>query len=201
MVICGPTSIDSVPSVSWKNGGGSTRTLVVEPAGAGLDDFVWRISMAEIDVSGSFSAFPGIERTILLWRGEGVVLRSPAWPEHALTELYQPFGFGGEEEVTCELAGESTEDLNLMARRGMARTAIHVQKTEIRVNHPCDDVVVLCAAGRVRILLNDNPELVLDIGQFLRISQVDHAVTIIPEESGATFICAMVHLLDRSLIV
>jgi hypothetical protein len=196
MVICGPTSVDSVPRVSWKNGGGTTRTLVVEPADAGLDDFLWRISMAEIHASGSFSAFPGIERTILLWRGEGVVLRSPAWPEHALTELYQPFGFGGEAEVTCELVGGSTEDLNLMVRRGVARTAIHIQKTEIRVPHPCDDVVVLCAAGRVHILLNDKPELVLDTGQFLRISQVDEGVMIIPEGNGATFICAMVHLLD-----
>jgi environmental stress-induced protein Ves len=196
MVISGPTSIGSAPSVSWKNGGGTTRTLVVEPAGAGLDDFLWRISMAEIHASGGFSAFPGIERTILLWRGEGVVLRSPAWPEHVLTELYQPFGFSGEEDVICELVGGSTVDLNLMIRRGVARAAINIHKTEIRLDHPYNDVVVLCAAGRVRILLNDRPELALDADQFLRISQVDAGVTIIPEGAGATFVCAIVHLLD-----
>ena len=196
MVICGPISIDSVPPVSWKNGGGTTRTLVVEPAGAGLDDFLWRISMAEIHASGSFSAFPGIERTILLWHGEGVVLRSPAWPEHALTGLYQPFGFGGEEDVTCELVGGSTVDLNLMVRRGVARTTIHIQKTEILFADPGDDIIVICAAGSAHILLDDRPELALEAGQFLRISQLGEGVTIIPEGAGATVICMIVRLLD-----
>ncbi|SFQ22142.1 HutD protein [Ectopseudomonas toyotomiensis] len=30
----------------WKNGGGETLELAIAPAGAGLEDFAWRISSA-----------------------------------------------------------------------------------------------------------------------------------------------------------
>jgi environmental stress-induced protein Ves len=192
MVINGPIAIDSVPSITWKNGGGTTRTLVVEPEGAGLDDFLWRVSLAEIHESGSFSAFPGIDRTILLWRGEGVVLRSPAWPEHALTKLYQPFSFRGEEAVNCDLTGESTADLNLMTRRDAADGAIHTHKTALSLDLH-DDVVVLCAAGRVHILLHDQSKIAVNAGEFVHISKVEAGITVVPEGT-ATFVCATVHL-------
>jgi hypothetical protein len=195
MVISDTIAIDSLPPVSWKNGGGITRALVVEPEGAGLADFLWRISVAEIQASGSFSAFPGVDRTILLWSGEGVILRSPAWPEHALTQLWQPFSFRGEEDVFCELLGGPTEDLNLMVRRGAVSAAIHAERREVRLVPPYDDVVVLCAAERVHVVLADRPKLALDAGQLLRISQLDAEVTLLPEGSGASFVCVTVKLL------
>ena len=195
MVISDPIAIDSLPPVSWKNGGGVTRTLVVKPEGAGLDDFLWRISVAEIHASGSFSVFPGVERTILLWRGEGVVLRSPAWPEHVLTQLWQPFSFRGEEEVFCELLGGPTEDLNLMVRRGAVSAAICTERREVRLTPPYDDVVVLCAAERVHVVLADRPKLALDAGQFLRISQLDAEATLLPEGPGASFVYVTVKVL------
>jgi environmental stress-induced protein Ves len=198
MIINGPIAIDSLPSIPWKNGGGTTRTLVVEPEGAGLDDFLWRISLAEIHESGSFSEFPGIDRTIVLWRGQGVVLRSPAWPEHALTELYQPFRFRGEEAVTCQLTGESTADLNLMTRRNMALGSIHTHETEVSVAYLYDDMVILCASGRVHILLPDRSKIAVNTGQFLCISEMEAGVTIVPD-GRATFICATVQLLGRAL--
>ena len=30
----------------WKSGGGETIEIAVDPAGAGLDDFDWRVSLA-----------------------------------------------------------------------------------------------------------------------------------------------------------
>ena len=195
MVISGPIAIDSLPPVSWKNGGGITCTLVVEPEGAGLDDFLWRISVAEIHASGSFSAFPGVDRTILLWRGEGVVLRSPVWPEHPLTQLRQPFSFRGEEEIFCELLGGLTEDLNLMVRRGAALATIHAEGREVRLVPPYDDIVVLCAVERVHVLLADRPKFALDAGQFLRISQLDTEMTLLPEGPKASFVYVTVKLL------
>ena len=195
MVISGPIAIDSLPPVSWKNGGGTTRTLVVEPEGAGLDDFLWRISVAEIHASGLFSSFPGVERTLLLWRGERIVLRSSAWPEQVLMELGQPFCFGGEEEVFCELLGGPTEDLNLMVSRGAALAVLHSGDREVRLTPPYDDVVVLCAAERVHVLLADRPTFALDAGQFLRLSKLDAEVTLLPEGPRASFVYVTVKLL------
>jgi environmental stress-induced protein Ves len=35
-------------TTAWKNGGGSTTEIAVQPAGASLDDFDWRVSMARV---------------------------------------------------------------------------------------------------------------------------------------------------------
>jgi environmental stress-induced protein Ves len=75
MEIQAPIAIENVASIPWKNGGGTTRQLAVWPMDATSDDFLWRISIAQIDAPGEFSTFPGTDRTILLWRGEGVTLR------------------------------------------------------------------------------------------------------------------------------
>jgi environmental stress-induced protein Ves len=38
----------------WKNGGGVTREVAAFPAGAGLDAFVWRVSIADVAQAGPF---------------------------------------------------------------------------------------------------------------------------------------------------
>jgi hypothetical protein len=196
MTITGPLTIDSIPSVSWKDGGGTTRTLAMQPEGAGLDDFVWRISLAEIHASGSFSKFAGIERTILLWSGRGVVLRSPSWPDHPLTELREPFTFAGEKEVICEMVGGLTTDLNVMVRRGAAHAIIRTESTKVRLSYPNDDVVILCAVGRAHVELDDGSMFTLDGGQFLSIVKLIAGVIIIPQGPAATFVYAVIHSLN-----
>src|ERR1700722_12611735 len=57
-------------AVPWKNGGGVTRDVIVSPAGATLDNFDWRISIAEIAASGPFSRFPGIDRKLAVLEGK-----------------------------------------------------------------------------------------------------------------------------------
>ncbi|TIN81446.1 MAG: HutD family protein, partial [Mesorhizobium sp.] len=61
-------------SMPWKNGGGVTTEIAVSPSGAGLDDFDWRVSMARVELSGPFSQFAGIDRTLAVLEGEGIVL-------------------------------------------------------------------------------------------------------------------------------
>ena len=58
----------------WKNGGGSTREIACWPQGADMDSFGWRVSIATIAQAGPFSAFPGINRQIMLLAGDGVQL-------------------------------------------------------------------------------------------------------------------------------
>jgi environmental stress-induced protein Ves len=58
----------------WKNGGGETIEIAVSPAGAGIDDFDWRVSMARVEADGPFSAFPEIDRTLTILDGKGIEL-------------------------------------------------------------------------------------------------------------------------------
>lgn len=109
----------ATPSVPWKNGGGSTRELACWPPGAGMDGFGWRVSVATIAHPGPFSAFPGVDRQIMLLEGDGVHLQGAAghW-QHALEHCWQPFAFSGDEPVDCRMLGGVSTDFNLMLRRG-----------------------------------------------------------------------------------
>jgi environmental stress-induced protein Ves len=116
----------ALKAVPWKNGLGVTREIAVEPSGATMDDFVWRVSMADVDTASPFSRFPGIDRTIVLLEGDGFTMTLDGEREHALTTAYQSFAFAGEAAVEVTLAGGATRDLNLMVRRGVSLGAIEV---------------------------------------------------------------------------
>ena len=50
----------------WKNGGGWTTQLAAFPESDATVPFDWRVSIAEIESDGAFSAFPGYDRHIAL---------------------------------------------------------------------------------------------------------------------------------------
>ncbi len=56
----------SVAAVPWKNEGGQTRELCVEPPEADFASFIWRASVADFGSDADFSTFEGIDRTIVL---------------------------------------------------------------------------------------------------------------------------------------
>lgn len=106
----------------WKNGGGETREIAAFPPGAGFDGFDWRLSIATIAKDGTFSAFPGIDRTLILLSGNGVALRLDDDGEHVL-QPGERLAFAGERTVRSRLLDGAVQDLNVMTRRGrtMAR--------------------------------------------------------------------------------
>lgn len=117
---------DALKAVPWKNGLGVTRELAVEPPGATTENFLWRVSIAEVDTASPFSSFPGVDRTIVLLDGDGFTMTLDGEREHALTTPCLPFAFPGEARVDVTLAGGATRDFNLMVRRGKAHGTIDV---------------------------------------------------------------------------
>jgi environmental stress-induced protein Ves len=110
----------SLRPAPWKNGGGSTTEIAVFPTGAGFDEFDWRISLATISQSGPFSSFPGIDRSLALVDGDGVLLdfgdeRFVLSPSEPLIE------FPGEAAVHATVTGALTTDFNVMTRRSRCR--------------------------------------------------------------------------------
>ncbi|HET9821068.1 MAG TPA: HutD family protein [Burkholderiaceae bacterium] len=110
------TRLADVPLVPWRNGGGRTRELLAWPA---REEWLVRVSVAEIEADGPFSAFPGVDRAFAVLSGAGVVLALPAGPRRL--EAGQSVDFGGEAAPACRLLGGPTRDLNLMVRRGAGR--------------------------------------------------------------------------------
>lgn len=109
----------SLAAAPWKNGGGSTTEIAVFPAGAGFDDFDWRISLATIARSGAFSVFPGIDRSLTLVEGDGVTLTLDGQP-FALCAAAPLIVFAGEAAVHATVASPTT-DFNVMTRRSCCR--------------------------------------------------------------------------------
>ena len=59
----------------WANGRGVTREIAVARAPDGSSaPFLWRASMADLDGDGPFSAFPDVDRVLVLLEGEDVAL-------------------------------------------------------------------------------------------------------------------------------
>lgn len=115
---------DIVPT-PWKNGGGATREIACWPAGTGLDSFDWRISVATIAADGAFSVFAGIDRSITLLSGDGVLLHGEHGT-HRLDQPLVPFAFAGETPIRATLLGGASEDFNVMTRRGRCRADVKV---------------------------------------------------------------------------
>ncbi|SDA24420.1 HutD family protein [Sphingomonas sp. NFR15] len=104
------------PQVAWKNGGGVTREIARFPAGAGLDDFAWRLSAARVDVPGAFSHFARVDRTIAILSGRlrlEVAGRAPV----TLAPACAAYHFAGDVAAFGSPEGGPVLDLNLMVRR------------------------------------------------------------------------------------
>ncbi len=101
----------------WRNGGGQTRELLAWPAGG---DWQLRVSVADIDRDGPFSAFPGVQRWFAVLSGAGVQL-GLADGGRAVTPMSPPLAFDGAEAPGCRLLDGPTRDLNLMARQTAGR--------------------------------------------------------------------------------
>ena len=102
-------------AMPWKNGGGTTREVCAFPPGATLDGFDWRLSMATVAKDGPFSAFPGIDRVLIVLAGGGLDLTLPDGDRRLMPG--QMMSFAGETPVQASLPAGPIEDLNLMVRR------------------------------------------------------------------------------------
>ena len=103
--------------VPWKNGGGTTAEVAAFPEGSTFETFGWRISMADVASDGPFSAFPGIDRTLIVVEGDGIELdvEGIVYP---LDAANPKLSFSGDDITTGRLLSGPIRDLNVMTRRG-----------------------------------------------------------------------------------
>jgi hypothetical protein len=106
--------LDDVAPQPWRNGGGQTRELLAWPEGG---DWSLRISLADIESDGPFSAFPGITRWFTVVQGRGVALHFGS-ETVTLGPGSAPVRFDGAAAPGCTLIDGPTRDLNLMLRGG-----------------------------------------------------------------------------------
>lgn len=117
---------DQQRAVPWRNGGGITREVMVEPTGATFDTgFLWRLSVADIEKDGPFSELPGLDRSMVVIEGPGLILEFPMGRREEVVPL-SVFRFPGEVPCAGRLIGGPVKDVNAMTARGKARHAVRV---------------------------------------------------------------------------
>lgn len=109
-------ALAAVEPQPWRNGGGRTRELLAWPSAA---DWRLRVSVADIDADGPFSAFDGVRRWFAVVEGAGVALAF-ADGERLCRRGDAPLAFDGAAAPACRLLDGPTRDLNLMTRGGDA---------------------------------------------------------------------------------
>ena len=173
-------------STPWKNGGGLTREVAVHPRGSDLDNFDWRMSLAEVRRGGAFSTFAGVDRHMAVISGRlgiSIAGREPL----SLSADSQPLTFPGEVPVYAEPRAEPVTDLNVMTRRGrfvacLTRCSAAVA-TELRLE--ADTTLVLALAPLT--LRAPGLEAKLAALDAARFSASAHTLTVQPAAAGGGF--------------
>lgn len=198
MKIGKPIQLANLPPIAWKNGAGVTRTLAVEPENASFDGFLWRLSFAEVNAAGDFSPFPGVDRTLMLWRGRGMVLTPKNSATVTLSQPLEAYAFHGEEEIAARPADGPTIDFNVMVRRGQAHAAIHRYKSEARITHNARWAVFICAKGVFRLFFSSGEQYLLHADEALSISNLIDGVKMLPDATGAEMVGVLIDPMDAS---
>ncbi len=109
----------------WLNGAGLTRKIAIFPSGAGIHDFVWRLSVAEIESDSLYSHFAHTHRTQMLLSGDGLELTFPH-KVCVLNKQYQMVDFSGEDTVSCHLLQGPCQVLNVMTQSNVGKSEMVV---------------------------------------------------------------------------
>lgn len=186
----------------WKNGGGVTREVAAAPEGAGFDTFVWRVSLADVAAPGPFSRFPGIDRTLVLLAGAGMLLdehvsgtdaASGTTHTHTLEQPLDVARFAGEASIDARLVNGPTRDFNLMVRRGAATATLDVWRGNVRRELSGDTVLLFCAAGPMRVTLPGAAPVDLATDDTLRVDRAQ-ALDVSAEGEGALLAVTVQHV-------
>ena len=137
------------PITRWRNGGGSTRQIAIDPAAADLaSGFRWRVSCAQVASDGPFSVLRGVDRSLWLLRGNGMRLDVDG-TDVVIDRPWQRFDFAGEAAVAARLLDGPCEDLNVMTARGKvvadARVATLPAQQSLEVPAAAQRLVVVLA--------------------------------------------------------
>jgi len=169
--------LDAIPAQLWRNGAGLTRLIASGVAGRTaarqaaikspphIDEFDWRISLAEIQGDAPFSLFPGIDRCAVLLGRSGITLSGSSGS--AYLNPLQPLSFSGEAELQahCDPGPTMPRILNLMIRRKTMRSEVSVIDAQYRCP-AATTLFVLVAAGQWEFIAPDQvSSTVLSIGQ------------------------------------
>ncbi len=159
----------------WKNGGGSTTEIAIEPQGASLGEpFLWRVSSATVAASGPFSAFSGLQRSLLLVEGVGFILDIEGQGRLRLKHPGQVVSFSGDAAVGATLIQGPCVDFGVISDPTQVRVTLQWLNLgrEATLLVPAPTTLLYAPWGPVWV---DPLDLELDSRECLRLDPADAA--------------------------
>jgi environmental stress-induced protein Ves len=127
---------------AWRNGRGSTREVL------SFQSAQFRISLAELREDAEFSMFPGVDRSLFLWRGGPVELAVDG--KNHLLHCSEAVNFAG--EATCFVTVvQPATDLNIMTQRAYWTSRAKLYRGAIILDSPAKHVVIVACEGEVLV--------------------------------------------------
>lgn len=156
--------------IPWKNGKGTTNELAISDSGT-VDDFDWRLSIADVVEDGPFSDFSGYQRNLLLIKGKGIHLQHDQQKTNQLDQLLDMATFDGANQTTGKLIAGPVTDFNLITRQGKYHARVntyrHKQSVELDQYSLC---FVYCLAEISYLSAQEsNLKVMLPAGHLLKI--------------------------------
>jgi environmental stress-induced protein Ves len=147
--------------VRWKNGLGWTTEVAVFPSEGEWD---WRVSIATVDADSEFSRFPGIDRSLMVLDGAGMVLDVEGQGSFTLHAGGPPLSFSGDVTTNSRLLAGPTRDFNVMTRRGVVAHVLRRHVLAGSLTFECDASVLLIHVLEGEATIGELEQLALSPG-------------------------------------
>lgn len=128
--IFGPEDFIEIP---WKNGKGVTLELAISE-GDTVQSFDWRFSIAQVVEDGSFSEFPGYQRSLVVLEGNGITLEHGTGHSQKLSGELPSADFDGAWQTHGVLHDGPITDLNIVTKSHRFQARLEIYRSPSRVN-------------------------------------------------------------------
>jgi hypothetical protein len=172
----------------WKNGGGSTTEIAAGPEGASLETFDWRVSMAQVASDGPFSDFPGIDRTLVVINGSGMVLSIGSNAPVMLSHGTRAVRFAGDTPTGARLTDGGITDLNVMTRRGRFSHRLQGVTQPGFYDFGHNDIAIVLSIGGKTTVMAEQDTKILDNGDAVVIRRTAAAGFQIVSRAGDAYL-------------
>lgn len=168
-------SPDTFTTTPWKNGKGETTELAISPNST-INDFQWRLSIANVSEDGVFSDFSGYCRNLILLTGNGITLShtNVLTEQTKIDRLDQVLNFStfdGGSKTFGVLTDGAITDFNLMHNPNYVSALVKPLNSKQKIDIEVADICFIYPLTKSALIINkkDNQEITLPQGHLLKL--------------------------------
>ena len=171
-------SPENFKTIPWKNGLGYTTELAISDGG-NLDEFDWRLSIANVENDGDFSNFSGYQRNLVLIEGNGLTLDHRNGDVDKLTQLLDIARFDGASKTHGTLVSGGIKDFNIMTNQTSFTPVVngYIEQRLITIDLLADSLLFAYSLTDDMIVnTSQGEDCTVPIGHLIKISTINETL-------------------------